>query len=31
MTYIDEIIKHEKKNKNPAPGSYNVIKTMKQL
>ena len=31
MTYIHEIIKSEKKNKFPAPGSYNVIKTLKQL
>lgn len=31
MTYIDEIIKHNKRNKIPAPGSYNVVKTLKQL
>jgi hypothetical protein len=29
MTYIDEIIKYQKRNKVPAPGSYNVVKTMK--
>ncbi len=31
MTYIDEIIKQQKRNKIPAPGSYNVVKTLKQL
>lgn len=31
MTYIDEIIKHNKRNKIPAPGNYNVVKTLKQL
>lgn len=30
MTYVDEIIKKEKKEKKPAPGSYNVIKTLKE-
>lgn len=30
MTYVDEIIKKEKKEKRPAPGSYNVIKTLKE-
>lgn len=29
MTYIDEIIKNNKRNKLPAPGAYNVIKTLK--
>ena len=31
MTYIDEIIKSQKRNKVPAPGTYNIIKTLKQL
>lgn len=31
MSYIDEIIKHNKRNKIPAPGAYNVVKTLKQL
>lgn len=31
MTYIDEIIKGQKKNKVPAPGTYNIEKTLKQL
>jgi hypothetical protein len=29
MSYIDEIQKEEKKNPQPAPGTYNVTKTEK--
>ena len=31
MTYVDEIMKHEKREKKPAPGQYNVVKTQKQI
>jgi hypothetical protein len=30
-TYVDEIINKNKKEKGPAPGSYNVVKTMKEV
>jgi hypothetical protein len=30
MTYLDEIIKQQKKEKLPAPGHYNVAKTLKE-
>lgn len=29
-TYVDEIMIREKKEKKPAPGEYNVIKTLKE-
>ena len=29
LTYVDEIMKSEKKEKKPAPGQYNVEKTLK--
>ena len=31
LTYIDEIMKSEKKQKKPAPGQYNVMKTQKEI
>lgn len=31
QTYVDEIMKSEKKEKKPAPGQYNVTKTMKDM
>lgn len=31
QTYVDEIMKSEKKDKRPAPGQYNVVKTLKEL
>lgn len=30
-TYVDDIYKYEKKWKIPAPGHYNVVKSMKEL
>lgn len=30
MTYLDEIIKQNKREKTPAPGQYNVVKTLKE-
>lgn len=30
QTYVDDIIKREKKEGKPAPGQYNVVKTLKQ-
>jgi hypothetical protein len=29
-TYIDEVMKKEKKEKKPAPGHYEVTRTLKQ-
>jgi hypothetical protein len=29
-TYVDEIMKFEKKEKRPAPGSYNIAPTLKE-
>lgn len=31
MTYVDEIIRQGKKEKKPAPGQYNVTKTLQEL
>jgi hypothetical protein len=30
-TYIDEIMKREKKEKRPAPGQYNTFKGLKEM
>jgi hypothetical protein len=30
MTYVDEIIKLNKREKSPAPGQYNIVKTLKE-
>lgn len=30
-TYIDELMKREKKEKKPGPGQYQIIKTLKQI
>jgi len=30
-TYVDEIMKQGKKEKKPAPGQYNLVKTQKEV
>lgn len=31
QTYVDEIMRSEKKEKKPAPGQYNVMKSLKEM
>ena len=30
-TYFAEVMKEQKRNKKPAPGAYNVVKTLKEM